>query len=203
VTNRTETEAFWAGEFGDTYHQRQAVTHEANVDLFARILAATGDVKSIAELGAGTGLNLQALRAIDPELDLCGVEINEQAVHQILKIPTVVGVHASALDWMPTRQFDMTFTKGMLIHIPPADLPTACRTLVDASRRYVMIAEYFNPTPLEVMYRGHAGRLWKRDFAGELMDAHGLTLVDYGFVYARDTYAAQDNITWFVLEKQP
>jgi hypothetical protein len=51
------------------------------------------------------------------------------------------------------------------------------------------------------MYRGHADRLFKRDFAGDLIEKYGMKLVDYGFVYKRDNWAPQDDITWFLLEK--
>ena len=36
-------------------------------------------------------------------------------------------------------------------------------------------------------YRGHTARLFKRDFAGEMLDRFSdLRLVDYGFRYHRD-----------------
>lgn len=191
---------FWEGEFGNDYHRRQTVTVKANEVLLGRILAATDGVHSIAELGAGTGLNLRALRNLGDDLDLCGVEVNATAVHHILRIPGVVGVQSSVAQWVPTRKFDLTFTKGLLIHIPPDELPETYDRLVAASSRYVMICEYFNPTPVEVLYRGIAGRLWKRDFADEIMGRHALRLVDYGFTYHRDTFP-QDNVTWFLMEK--
>ena len=38
-----------------------------------------------------------------------------------------------------------------------------------------------------VKYRGHTDRLFRRDFAGEMLDQFDdLTLVDYGFVLHRD-----------------
>ena len=197
-----ETEEFWASDFGKEYHQRQTVTDEANKDLMARIMRVTSGVSTVAELGAGTGLNLRALNAINPDLWLCGVEINAEAVREILTVRKATAVECSVLEWRPTMKFDLTFTKGLLIHINPADLPKAYATLVRASRRYVMIAEYFNPTPVEVPYRGHAGRLWKRDFAAEIMEEHHLRLVAYGFVYKHGPHA-QDNITWFLMEKHP
>jgi spore coat polysaccharide biosynthesis protein SpsF len=44
--------------------------------------------------------------------------------------------------------------------------------------------------------------LFKRDFAGDLLDRFpGLVLVDYGFVYHRDKAFPQDDMTWFLLEK--
>ncbi len=61
-----------------------------------------------------------------------------------------------------------------------------------------MVAEYYNPTPVAISYRGHNDRLFKRDFAGELLDLYPqLQLVDYGFVYRRDPSFPQDDLTWF------
>jgi len=63
------------------------------------------------------------------------------------------------------------------------------------------VCEYYNPSPVSVPYRGHQDRLFKRDFAGDLIEGYGLKLVDYGFIYKRDTWAPQDDVTWFLLEK--
>ena len=74
--------------------------------------------------------------------------------------------------------------------------------LYRASRRWLLVAEYYNPTPVAIRYRGHENRLFKRDFAGDLLDAHAdLRLIDYGFVYRRDPAFSQDDLTWFLLEK--
>ena len=57
--------------------------------------------------------------------------------------------------------------------------------------------------PIEVAYRGHRNRLFKRDFAGELLDRQDdLGLLDYGFVYHRDPVFPQHDTTWFLLEKR-
>ena len=46
-------------------------------------------------------------------------------------------------------------------------------------------------------------RLYKRDFAGELLDRYpDLRLADYGFAYRRDPKFPQDDINWFLLAKQ-
>ena len=45
--------------------------------------------------------------------------------------------------------------------------------------------------------RPHA-RLFKRDFAGEMLDRFSdLRLVDYGFRYHRDPAHPADDLTWF------
>ena len=84
----------------------------------------------------------------------------------------------------------MTFTAGVLIHINPNYLAQVYDNLVSNSRRYILVSEYFNPVPTSVIYRGNKDKLFKRDFAGELIDQYNLKLVDYSFVY-RDRYAPE------------
>ena len=91
----------------------------------------------------------------------------------------------------------------MLIHINPEALPQVYDKLVAASSRYLLVVEYYNPVPVAVTYRGHTDRLFKRDFAGEIMDRHPqMQLVDYGFSYRRDPNFPQDDGNWFLLEKR-
>ena len=201
----TEQEAFWAGEFGDAYCQRNddRTLVSPNIALFAQILRRTAGVRSAIEFGANVGLNLVALRALLPGVDLAAVEINPSAAAKLSAIPEL-DVHAvSILDFKPGRTYDLTLIKGVLIHIDPGSLDKVYDRLHRASNRYICVAEYYNPTPVEVSYRGHAQRLFKRDFAGEMLDRFpDLALVDYGFAYHRDANFPQDDTTWFLLEKR-
>ena len=75
-------------------------------------------------------------------------------------------------------------------------------TLPGISRKYILIDEYYNPSPVEVLYRGNEGRLFKRDFTGEFLDRfQNVRLVNYGFVYHRDVNFPLDDVTWFLVEK--
>jgi pseudaminic acid biosynthesis-associated methylase len=159
-------------------------------------------IERVLELGAGSGTNMEALRTILPKAKLHGIEINPTAFALLEKVADKA-VCCSLFDYaIPAPDFDLVFTKGVLIHIAPDDLPRAYDLLYQASKRYILIAEYYSPKPREIEYRGHANKLWARDFAGELMDQHqDLRLVDYGFVYYRDVHP-QDDITFFLMEKK-
>ena len=54
---------------------------------------------------------------------------------------------------------------------------------------------------MAIEYRGHEDVLFKRDFAGELIDKFNLKLINYGFTYNREKYFPNDDGTWFLLEK--
>jgi pseudaminic acid biosynthesis-associated methylase len=109
----------------------------------------------------------------------------------------------SILEFNILSQWDMVFTKGVLIHINPNELQCVYQKMYDASKRYILVAEYYNPTPVEVAYRGYGSKLFKRDFAGEIMDKYpDLSLVDYGFTYHRDNSFAHDDVNWFLMKKE-
>ena len=190
----------WAGAFGEEYTRRSPGDVEANAVMFARVLGAMeSDPKEVIEFGAGMGANLLAIRELS-EAHLMGVELNGYALKNLRKeFPDSYA--GSMLDFIGNAEWDFAFTKGCLIHIHPDNLPRAYEVLYKASRRYIMVAEYYCPKPREIEYRGRMGLLWARDFAGEMLDKYqDLKLVDYGWVYHRDRYK-QDDISWFLLSK--
>lgn len=204
---KTEQEAFWAGEFGDAYIGRNADERllAANVALFSRALSRAGRPGSCIEFGANIGMNLRALRLLLPGMEQHAIEINAAAVAALKDfLPPQNVHHASILEFAPRRRWDLVLIKGVLIHIEPASLPLVYERLHQATGRHLLICEYYSPTPVSIPYRGHANRLFKRDFCGEMLDRYGdLRLVDYGFAYRRDPNFPQDDLTWFLLETLP
>lgn len=202
----TEQEAFWAGEFGDRYIDRNQgdALLASNLDFFAKALRCARGITSCIEFGANIGMNLRALRLLHPALEAHGIEINAEAARRLAEAIGPAGVHhGSILDYTPARKFDLVLVKGVLIHIHPDALAPVYDKLVASAGRYLLLAEYYNPTPVSIGYRGHSDRLFKRDFAGELMDRHRtVELLDYGFAYRRDPRFPQDDITWFLMEKR-
>ena len=202
---RTEQEAFWAGSFGDQYIARNTGEQllAYNLDFFGRALRNARGVRSVIEFGANVGMNLRALKLLYPGQEQAGIEINAQAADELAAhVPAASVYRQSILDFQPPRTWDLALIKTVLIHINPDHLPQVYDVLYRSATRYVLVAEYYSPSPVEVQYRGHSGRLFKRDFAGEMLDAYAdLRLADYGFVYRRDPVMPQDDITWFLLEK--
>lgn len=202
---KTPQEAFWAGEFGDEYSARVDGVDvvAAYTAMHANVLRLTEDIKSVLEFGANIGLNLQAYSRLLPKAELSAIELNSSAVEALKKNQNIKHVyHESILDFEPNYQRDLVLIKTVLIHINPEALPGIYERLYRSSKRYICVAEYYNPTPVTVEYRGHTERLFKRDFAGELMDLFpDVKLVDYGFVYHRDNAFPLGDVTWFLMEK--
>lgn len=200
----TEQESFWAGEFGNNYINRnnEKTIIASNIALFSKILSHTSNIHSIIEFGSNIGLNLHALKYLLPDTELSAIEINKNAIEELKKYNYINPYHQSILEFNSDHQRDMTLIKGVLIHINPNMLHAVYEKLYTCSKKYICLVEYYNPTPTEVSYRGHKEKLFKRDFAGEMLDKYSdLELVDYGFVYHRDTLFPQDDTTWFLLKK--
>lgn len=203
---KTDQESFWAGEFGSSYIQRNRdeTLLASNLAFFSYALHAAHSPKSCIEFGANIGMNLKALKLLHPKNDLHAIEINSDAADELRRTVPSQNVHnASILDFSPTRIWDLVLIKGVLIHINPEYLQSVYEKLVGCCSRYLLIAEYYSPFPVSVPYRGYSDRLFKRDFAGEILERYPeLSLIDYGFVYRRDPKFPQDDITWFLLEKR-
>lgn len=203
---KTDQEAFWAGEFGSRYIDRNKSEQllASNLNFFSKALRSVTKLESCIEFGANIGMNLKALSSLYPGLELSAIEINADAAGELARIVTQSNLfRGSILDYPVSEPVDLALTKGVLIHIKPDELVKVYDKLMQASRRYILVAEYYNPLPVAVPYRGHSDRLFKRDFAGELMDRYpSLHLLDYGFCYRRDPSFPQDDITWFLMEKR-
>lgn len=201
---------FWRKDFGNEYIERNNSPDliKNNEALFRKALLPmlyTTPMRVI-EFGANIGLNIHALRRIAPfsTCEFSAVEPNEKAADELRKIDGV-NVYQTAMqdgDEPWGRGYDLAVSKGLLIHVAPADLPLAYGALYRASRRFILLAEYHNPSPVEVPYRGHAGRLFKRDFAAEMLETFpDLAIVGYHFAWKHDVYAPQDDLLCVLLER--
>lgn len=203
---RTEQEDFWAGDFGSEYvaRNRSEGLLASNLSFFSKALAHAGRPASCIEFGSNIGMNLRALELLYPGIDANGIEINADAATELGNLIGAEKVfNGSILDWESSQTFDLALIKGVLIHLNPDMLSAVYSKIYSASTRHILVAEYYNPSPVEIPYREHRNKLFKRDFAGEMLKQYPtLKLIDYGFVYRGDPTFPQDDITWFLLEKQ-
>jgi pseudaminic acid biosynthesis-associated methylase len=200
----TEQENFWAGKFGEEYIERNNSQEilSTKVAFFSKVLSFTNGISSCIEFGANIGLNLKAIKALLPQCELSAIEINSKAVEELNKIENLKSYNQSILDFNVDYKRDLSIVSGVLIHMNPEVLTNVYDILYNSSQKYILISEYYNPTPVEVNYRGNKGKLFKRDFAGEMMDRYkDLKLIEYGFVYHRDNVFPQDDVNWFLLSK--
>jgi len=208
VAEMTEQEKFWAGQFGEDYIARNEATPDnisGNLFFFAKILPKLERrPDSIIEFGSNIGVNLRAIRLLQPQAHLTAIEINKSAVTRLREDNVAHEViHSSLLEFSPTRKYKLSFIKGVMIHISPSQLVDLCHKLAGSSSDYVLIAEYYNRRSEKVEYRGHENKLFRSDFGGLFLDTCAdFSLVDYGFSYYRDQFEQQDDLTWWLFQRK-
>ena len=190
----------WQGQFGKEYTERNAVDWRLRLPAFRAMLEGL-EVSRILEVGCNRGHNLVALRALLGEAaGLAGVEPNPHAL-ELARGTGAAECRAGHILELPFADgsFDLVFTAGVLIHVPPTDLPAALAELHRCSRRYLLAAEYDAAVETAVPYRGHTDLLWKRDFLEEYRGRFpGLSLVRQGYWGKEHGF---DRTTWWLLEK--
>lgn len=191
-----EQAEFWTSDFGNEYTSRNRVDWRARIPFWDGIIQRYG-IRSVFELGTNAGWNFSAIKhsVNGYNVGLQGVEINEQARRQASSAG-----HKSIVDgnfpddFMMLPAHELTYTSGVLIHIPPEKLKEVMCGLIDVSCQYIMAIEYESEQEEEVEYRGHTERLWKRPY-GQLYQDLGLKLVETG------NAEGFDSCTYWLLEK--
>lgn len=198
----------WGGDFGDDYIERNvpdAERIEQREVMWRSILPAMAPEmpESIIEVGANVGNNLRALRkltcaelfALEPNRKARGILQSDAVVPEV----NILAGTGSKIE-LAEDAVDLAFTSGVLIHVPPEELPGVYKEIHRVSRRYLLTIEYFAAEPEEKRYRGRDGLLFKRDFGALWLDLFpDLKIVDYGFFWRPAT--GLDNLTWWLFRK--
>lgn len=135
--------------------------------------------KSVLELGCNVGANLQAIHQIDPTIELAGLDIHAPAIELAKKrLPQGQFVVGSLYDAAKlfNRKFDIVFTCGVLIHIPPDMLPVA-KEQIDALARMASIHIEEHGQPRERKWDGGIPVRWVHDYQTLFPNAHIYTPV--------------------------
>lgn len=199
--------ARWGGAFGSEYAQRNAHTEERlrkNLLAFAQILPHMDGAppESILECGANVGLNIAALKLLSGAR-LSALEPNPSGRQELAKLLPEDRVVEGTLRHLPfpDASFDLVFTRGVLIHVPDADLERAYREMHRVSRRWLLSIEYFAPKPETLPYHGHDDMLFKRDYGSYWLDLFpDVEYVADGFFWKRTT--GNDNPNWWLFRKR-
>lgn len=169
----------WAEKFGEEYTDRNMTTpDELDKLLRSRIgfsrteqideFLSDLELDNILEVGSNVGNQLLLLQK-EGFKNLYGIELNRYAVEKSKERTKGKGIdiiQGSAFD-IPFKDvyFDLVFTSGVLIHIPPKDINDVLDEIYRCSKRYIWGSEYFSEEYIKVDYRGHNELLWKTNFA--------------------------------------
>ena len=187
---------WWANDGGREYTARNRVDWRKRVVFMRELIHSLRDVRSVYEVGCNAGWNLSAL--VDCYATLAGCDINHVAVGQAKAagLDVTCGTAIQCLPKNPT--YDLVFTSGVLIHIPPVALESVMRAIIQASTQYVIAIEYADDIEREIRYRNQDGLLWARPY-GKLYEKLGLKIKDVRFAGEDDGF---DSCTCWVMERK-
>ena len=182
----TDQKELWNGPVGKAYTDAFLLSPE-EVDALWKPIIGRGRAEILAEfvqdiprdarileIGCNAGNMLNILASLG-FTRLYGVDFQSYAVrlaHKGRPGLNIVEAEARDLPWKD-RFFDLVFTSGCLIHIPPTDLENVLWEVYRVSRRWVMGYEYFACQTQEVpwlggrrigMKDGIPGALWRGNY---------------------------------------
>ncbi|MFC4542228.1 pseudaminic acid biosynthesis-associated methylase [Halosolutus amylolyticus] len=207
----SENSRKWAGEAGLKYTDRNPHTVDGleelreeqygvtQTELYEEILDDVDRDNKILEVGSNVGVQLRCLRNLGFE-NLYGLDIQSLAIEKSREyapsIPAVVG-DASRLPFKD-ETFDLVFTNGCLVTIPPELIDTVQAEITRCSKRYVFGQE-FHADEYVAIESDHDDQLyWKTDFCDRYLENNDLELIESSFL----SYVETDNVDrMFLLEK--
>ena len=196
-----DTKEFWSGDFGDLYTARNRIDWRKRTMFWDRIVQITG-IRSAYEIGCNSGWNLSAINnSLNGQNVKCyGCDLNARAVAQAKAAGLDVGEgEIKTLTGDYDGFHELVFSSGVLIHIAPEEIKKMMQSIMDASCDYVLAIEYEDETEVEVEYRGHAGKLWRRPY-GRMYQGMGLDLIETGKLDDKDGFD-KNGVTYWLLRK--
>lgn len=174
INNNSQQREFWAGEFGDSYIERnkslnsnnQLYKEQISVEqIFTEFFDNIDKRNKILELGCNIGLKLSLLHKMGFS-NLYGVEINRKAFEIAQKNnPDITFYNSSIEDFDQNNEtYDLVFTSVVLIHINPKILNSIVDKIINLTKKYIFGFEYYADKLEEVEYRGHSDTLWKQNY---------------------------------------
>lgn len=203
--SRTEQEEFWAETYAENYIQKNRLFDKAlGVEGWRTMLRNARSIASLLECGCNIGRNIMFLDDVLPEARKHIIEVSRPAYDFVTSHYHLESAFNGTIleSDFPASTFDLVFSMGVLIHINPNDLIANMRKMFEFSRKYVLMGEYFNRTPVSLDYQGQKNKLFKRDFGKLFLENFEAKIVDYGFLWGHVyDVAGFDDITWWLFEK--
>ncbi len=129
---------------------------------------------SIFEIGYFSGRNLKYVSEEFPKVSINGLEVNKKAVKFAQeKLPKANLLHMDLHDMHNLiEKYDLVFTSGVLIHVPPDDIGDVLKKCLDLSNRYIIHMESLGknevvagPKTLNPTYKVSDQLQWAPDLA--------------------------------------
>lgn len=198
-------ELFWQDTYAQEYIARNSTFDLASgIKAWAEMTKRMEPIKSILECGSNIGRNINSLNHLMPDATKSIIEISPAAFKVVTDAYCLEEAYnCSIVDAdFGSKQFDLVFTTGVLIHIAPNALLKNLTKVYGLSRKYILFCEMFSRLPKSMPYRGENDLLFTRDYGRYFLEHFECHVVDYGFLWGHyyDDAGFDDGHYW-VFEK--
>lgn len=205
MTYKTDQEKFWAETYATDYIAKNS-TFDSNggQEAWRKMLSKTQSIETILECGCNIGRNIQFLNNVYPSAKKSIIEISKPAFDFVTSSMEIENSFNGSIinSNLSGHTFDLVFTMGVLIHIHPNNLLENLSKIHQYSKKYILIGEYFNRTPVMIEYQGQKDKLFKRDFGKFFVENFDVSVIDYGFLWGHIyDESGFDDVTWWLFEK--
>jgi pseudaminic acid biosynthesis-associated methylase len=203
-----EQQMFWKEKCTREYIRRNSnYDFELGVKGWEKILnkVKKDEIGNILECGSNIGRNIKLLNEVLPNAKKSIIEIAEEPFEFVTSQYDIDHAFNGSIvsSNLPINYFDLVFTNGVLIHIHPEEVLSNMKKMFDYSKKYIIISEYFNRTPVMIEYRGELNKLFKSDFGKKFIENFDVELIDYGFLWGYEfDNAGFDDVTFWVFKKK-
>lgn len=159
----TERNIFAPNELNEFYVREFGVSRQ---DMNTEFLSGMAKDIRILEVGCNVGNQLRLLQEMG-FTNLFGLELQPYAVQRAKDLTKGINIIQGVADDIPFKDqyFDLVFTSGVLIHIPPELHEKVMKEMVRCTKQYIWGFEYYSESLSEINYRGNANLLWKSNFS--------------------------------------
>lgn len=197
---------FWKNEYSKEYIERNS-NFDLNLGIkaWSKMLRNISDIENLLECGSNIGRNIEFLENLLPDTEKSIIELSPDAFKIVTsRYKFKEAVNSSILDSdLPSNNYDLVFTTGVLIHIHPDDLLDNLTKIYNFSKKYILFGEMFSRNPSFVNYKGEDDLLFTRDFGRYFLEHFNVDIVDYGFLWGHYfDIAGFDDCNFWVFKKK-
>ena len=156
------TKLFWK-----TQHKNSAYTDAENIeknnklsrDFIKRYISLIKNIKSLQELGVGSGRNINIFSEFLPKIEYFGNDLNPNLIKDVKKnYPNVEKIcHLSIQDTLSylddIQPIDATFTHGHLMHLPDQVIDVVCKKISEKTNHSILLREAYINNPGAGLFR--------------------------------------------------
>lgn len=185
MTSKEQYDKLWSGAWGDM--QAFGPVHRHALEQLVSTVAELG-VRSVLDVGCGSGQNLRALAAVGP-YQLAGIDVSEKALEKARAAVPAAEFHC--LDVQSEKlaaRFDLVMSLQVVEHVP--DDVALLRNMRLMSNRYVLVATMQGKMRPSEAGIGHLRNYTSNELAAKLQSAglKPIRVAGWGFPFYSPLY---------------